>query len=357
MFSGKYKTQIQELSKENNLLEKQIEFLNKENEELKNKLLLFENSKKSNLLKDEKLLVCEEMIKGNEHNMSEIAFNANSNITDLKLIVEQNREVKNEIEELRRTFGSFLKEIENVLTSAENSKQNIEQLNDSVENISNVIPLIKDISDPTNFFALNVVIEAARAREAGRGFFVVADEVRKLAERTQKATLEVEGSISVLKQNSSSMIGESDVLDEIISRMESHMSSFKTGFDKLYEIDIATFHKFENLTNDLVSLQQKLNNFVYKIQNYKSKLLGDSTEVKDVGVNSFREWYNNMGKDMFGKTQAYGEIKASQTNFENDMRKGMSSTMKNSLQDFKDAEAETITMYQHLDNMAIQSKK
>ena len=29
-----------------------------------------------------------------------------------------------------------------------------------------------------------------------------------------------------------------------------------------------------------------------------------------------------MGKDMFGKTQAYGEIKTSQTNFENDTQKG-----------------------------------
>ena len=40
-----------------------------------------------------------------------------------------------------------------------------------------------------------------RVHGHGRGFAVVADEVRKLAERTQKATSEVEANISVLKQN------------------------------------------------------------------------------------------------------------------------------------------------------------
>ncbi len=47
---------------------------------------------------------------------------------------------------------------------------------------------------------MNAAIEAARAGEQGRGFAVVADEVRKLAERTTKATKEIE-SIVVNIQN------------------------------------------------------------------------------------------------------------------------------------------------------------
>lgn len=109
--------------------------------------------------------------------MGEIASGVQGTATSArdaeKTVSEAQREVA--------TGGGVVRDAMATMTAIEQSSQEVSQ----------IIALIEGIAFQTNLLALNAGVEAARAGESGKGFAVVANEVRALAQRSADAASEI----------------------------------------------------------------------------------------------------------------------------------------------------------------------
>ncbi|MGG0616539.1 methyl-accepting chemotaxis protein [Bacillus altitudinis] len=128
---------------------------------------------------------------------------------------------------------------EQSIQASQGIRSGIEQLSTKVQDISQITDTIESISNETNLLALNASIEAARAGEHGKGFSVVASEVRNLAEQTKQSAAQIQQMIQGIKEETTSTAGMMSKtmdrfaeLDEAVHATEQEFNSISTSISQ-----------------------------------------------------------------------------------------------------------------------------
>lgn len=160
--------------------------------------------------------------------------------------------------------------------------QSMMSISESSKEMTNIIQIIRGISDQVNLLSLNAAIEAARAGDAGRGFAVVADEISKLAEETAQSLGEI-GTL-VTKNDKEIAIGLQNIQDTLDT-----ITNVINGVDSIR----AMIHSM----SELMSRQGEFNESVVanaKIVRFKSKEIQDALGEQKIAMDEILKAISNI---------------------------------------------------------------
>ncbi len=212
---------------------------------------------------------------------------------DIQQIGEQVNNINSQVaDNAKQTYAAMEQSLgfaENMLSASSHTQQRVDgglkslkELLSGVQDVGQVIEVIRTIAEQTNLLALNAAIESARAGEHGRGFAVVADEVRKLARQTQGSLSDINDQLNLLSENSSMVSTQISALADDAQLQTENAQDLKRNSEGVAS-NAQDANKVAFDAMELAKQQNELlENFSQSMQNMKGQVSESSNLVEDI---------------------------------------------------------------------------
>ncbi len=155
-------------------------------------------------------------------------------------------------------------------------KNDMEELFNVINRMSEVVSGIDSISMQTNLLALNASVEAARAGEVGRGFAVVAKEIRELAEQTQVMTKNMREFVESMKdasgKSSKSAAHTIEALDAMTDKIKN-----------VWEINDESQRAVSNVNESVASIAEVSKEINDSMAEMENQIISSTNFMRQVG--------------------------------------------------------------------------
>ena len=196
--------------------------------------------------------------------------------------VENARQSIDSVEEGNEWMEELISQMNTIRNKVENMTDIMNKLDDTSQEIGEIVEIINNIAKQTNLLALNAAIEAARAGKGGQGFSVVADEIRELAEESMDSVDKI--SQLIKDTQSSTKAARDSMLESQEAVREGKRLVDKTGevFNEIKEVIDSTHdnaQKADTISKELSEGAEEVSDKVQRTASIAQEISANSEEV------------------------------------------------------------------------------
>lgn len=185
--------------------------------------------------------------------ISEITNHSQTTAELTNQIAERAQSVMNSAEGGKNSVDAIVEAINELAANTKHVSGEVLGLEEQSHKITEVVSIIKQISEQTHLLALNAAIEAARAGEEGRGFAVVAGQIRKLAEDTNQSLQEIGSLVEDMTVRTGSVVAAVAQTEEKVQQGVTQSENVKTNIEHIIDNMENTFAMLTDISDGVTT--------------------------------------------------------------------------------------------------------